>query len=108
MALGGSRARLLREQLMESLLITAAGGALGLLLAAGLTRWLLSTRTDIPRAEAIHVDGAVALFVAVAIAGCALIAGLIPALSSREMQITAALRESSRTQSGGRGRTGNS
>jgi predicted permease len=105
MALGGSRMRLLREQLMESSLITALGGGMGLLFAAGLTRWLLSTRTDIPRAEAIHGDGMVALFVVAAVGGCALISGLIPALSSRKMEVTGALRESSRPQSGSSGRT---
>ncbi len=41
-ALGGSRMRLLREQVVESTLLSAAGGLLGLLLADGILRWLIS------------------------------------------------------------------
>jgi predicted permease len=104
MALGGSRLRLIREQIVESTILAAAGGLLGLLLASGILRWLISTRDDIPRADAIHMDGVVILFALVAILGCGLLAGLIPALTSRDARVLAALQESSRSHSGGRGR----
>ncbi len=103
-ALGGNRARLIREQVVESLMLAIAGGALGLLLAQGILRWLIATRDDIPRAETIHIDGVVILFALVAIAGCGLIAGLIPALASKHKQVLTALQESSRSYSGSRGR----
>ena len=83
-ALGGSRLRLLREQIIESMVLSAAGGLLGLLTADGILRWLIGTRDDIPRADSIHMDAVVALFALVAIAGCGLLAGLIPALSARD------------------------
>lgn len=101
-ALGGSRLRLLREQIIESTLLSAIGGALGLVLAAGIIRWLVSTRDDMPRASAVHMDGAVALFALAAIAGCGILAGLIPALSGRDVQILTTLQESGRSHSGGR------
>ncbi|HEX3986801.1 MAG TPA: ABC transporter permease [Acidobacteriaceae bacterium] len=101
-ALGGSRLRLLREQIVESTLLSAAGGALGLILAAGIVRWLVSTRDDMPRAYAVHMDGAVAVFALAAIAGCGLLAGLIPALTSRDSQVLTTLQESGRSHSGGR------
>jgi hypothetical protein len=81
-ALGGSRARLVREQIIESLMLSCAGGAFGFLLrvrdpAAG---WC-KTRNDIPRADSIHIDGVVILFATGVMLACGFLAGLIPALS---------------------------
>ncbi|HSY03563.1 MAG TPA: ABC transporter permease [Acidobacteriaceae bacterium] len=103
-ALGGSRIRLIREQVTESTLLSCASGLLGLVFADGLVRWLISTREDIPRADAIHMDGVVMLFALAAIAGCGLLAGLIPALTSRDTKVLTALQEQGRSHSGGRGR----
>lgn len=103
-ALGGTRWRLIREQVFESTLLSAAGGLLGLLVARGILQWLIGTRDDIPRADAIHMDGVVMLFALAAIMGCGVLAGLIPALTSRDARVLTALQESSRSYSGGRGR----
>jgi predicted permease len=81
-ALGGGRLRLLRERLVESLILSAAGGALGLLLAWIALGWLVHVRGDMNRVEAIHIDGTVAAFTVGVIALCALFSGLISALSS--------------------------
>ncbi|MGA8910329.1 MAG: FtsX-like permease family protein, partial [Acidobacteriaceae bacterium] len=51
-----------------------------------------------------HMDGVVMLFALAAILGCGLLAGLIPALTSRDTRVLTALQESSRSYSGGRGR----
>ena len=101
-ALGGSRLRLLREQIVESTLLCGIGGALGLVLAAGIVQWLVKTRDDLPRAYAVHMDGTVALFALAAIAGCGILAGLIPALNSRDAHLLTTLQESGRSHSGGR------
>jgi predicted permease len=101
-ALGGSRMRLLREQVVESTLLSCAGGLLGLLVAEGIVHWLISTREEIPRANAIHMDWVVIAFALAAILGCGLLAGLIPALTSRDTQVLTALQESGRSHSGGR------
>lgn len=103
-ALGGSRMRLLRERLMESLLLSAAGGALGLTLAWSALQWLVQARHDMNRVEAIHIDGVVAAFTTAAIALCAMFSGLISALSSGAPQIQGALQEGSRGHSGGTAR----
>jgi predicted permease len=105
-ALGGGRLRLLRERLIESLLLTAAGGACGLLLAFGAVRWLVLARPDMNRIEAIRMDGLVALFTVAVIALCALFSGLISAFGVREGKVLAALNESSRSHSGGTARAG--
>jgi putative ABC transport system permease protein len=105
-ALGGGRLRLIRERIIESLLLTAAGGALGLLLAWASLQWLMHARQDMHRVESIHIDGTVLAFALGAIALCALFAGLISAFSSAGKQILATLQESSRAQSPGRAKAG--
>jgi predicted permease len=103
-ALGGSRVRLLRERLVESLILSAAGGALGLVLAWIALGWLVHVRHDMNRVEAIHIDGTVAVFTLVVIALCALFSGLVSALSSNGTHVMVALQESSRSHSGGTAR----
>ncbi len=83
-ALGGGRLRLLRERLMESLLLSTAGGALGLLLAVIALRWLMRSRQEMSRVESIHIDAAVAAFTIGIIALCALFAGVISAATVRD------------------------
>jgi predicted permease len=101
-ALGGSRARLIREQVIQSLILSIAGGTIGLFFASITLQWLISTRDDIPRADAIHMDGIVFLFAFGVMLACGLFAGLIPALSSSDKQVLKTLHESSRSLSGGR------
>lgn len=103
-ALGGSRLRLLRQHLMESLLLSAAGGAVGFLLACGVLQWFVSVRHDMARVEAICVDGAVAVFAAGLVLLCAAFAGLISSLSSKSNEVLSSLRESSRAHSAGHAR----
>ena len=105
-ALGGGRLRLIRERIIESLLLSTAGGALGLLLAWAAVGWLVHARQDMHRVEAIHIDGVVVAFAFGAIALCTLLAGLISAVSSAGKQILATLQESSRAQSPGRAKAG--
>lgn len=103
-ALGGSRLRLMRSTLLESLLLSTAGGVAGLALAAGGLRWLVAVRTDIPRAEDIHLDGWAMLFALGVVFLCALLAGLFPALAATDRHILRSLQANSRTQAGSTGR----
>ena len=99
-ALGGSRLTLILEQMVESLLICFSGGALGLLLSLLATKWIATHMPSLPRANEIHVDGAVFLF-SVGIAFlAALLAGLLPAISSTGKDVLGALQDSSRSASG--------
>ncbi len=104
-ALGGSKLRLLRQHLMESLLICAVGGVLGFFLAAGVLRWFVAVRHDVPRSDSIAVDGVVAAFTLGLVIVCAAFAGAVSSLSIRGEQALQALRESSRSQSAGVART---
>ncbi len=103
-ALGGSRLQLLRERLMESLLISACGGVLGLGLAQVAVAWLVSTRHEMTRVDAIHLDTTVVIFAAGLILLCALFAGLISAANVTRSQPSAVLQESSRSAGAGHAR----
>lgn len=104
-AMGGGRMRLLREHLMESFLLSAAGGVAGLALAFGAIAWLVRTREDMARVGAIRIDGAVAAFTVGVIVLCALFSGLISALNAGDKHVLLALHEASRANSAGGTRT---
>src|SRR6185437_5957979 len=103
-ALGGGRMRLIRERLIESLLLSAAGAALGLLLAWAALEWLIHARPDMNRVEAIRFDAVAAAFTLAVIILCALFSGIISAFSSGRGNLLAGLQESSRAHSAGRSR----
>lgn len=93
-ALGASRARLIREQLIESLLIAGVGCVLALVGS----RWLLSVIVsvmppEVPRSGEISLDGRVALVGMLLGLFAAIAAGLIPALRGSGVDPSAALRD---------------
>jgi predicted permease len=103
-ALGGGRMRLLRERILESFLLSAAGGILGVVLANAAIAWLIHTRQDMNRVDGIHIDAAVAAFTLAAIVLCALFSGLISVWSINSKSILAPLQDSSRGNSGSQSR----
>ena len=105
-ALGGGKLRLLRERLIESMLLSLGGGSLGLLLAWGALQWLVHVRVDMNRIETIHVDAVVVAFTVAAIAFCAAFSGAIVAFSIGGSHMFSALQESSRAHSAGVARVG--
>lgn len=105
-ALGGGWFRMMRERILESVVLSTAGGALGLLLAIGALQWLVTTRHDMNRIEAIHIGAVEIAFVLAAIAATAFFAGIISALSSKLKDVVTGLQDSSRTMSSGRARAG--
>jgi putative ABC transport system permease protein len=100
-ALGGGWLRLVRERLLESLLLSAAGGAMGLLLAIAALQWLTRIRHEMSRVESIRIDAVVAAFTVGIIVLCALFSGFIAAFSTSSKRILGALHEASRSVSGG-------
>ena len=101
-ALGAGRLRLLRQMLTESLLLSLAGGAAGLLLAYSCTGFLLSlfpnniANLSIPTVETIPVDARVLVFTIAATLLTGLIFGLVPALRSSGLDVNQTLKESGR------------
>jgi predicted permease len=104
-ALGAGRWRLLRQSLTESLLLSLAGGGLGLLLAAWVTRAALDALpTGLPRAAEVELDLRVLLFTLVVSMLTGVLAGLAPALKTSQGRLSETLKEGGRGASGGRGR----
>jgi len=96
-ALGAQRATLIREQMTESVLICTAGGAAGILLSILATQSLAKEWRNLPTAQSIHLDGAVIAFACILMFAAALIAGLLPALSTTGKKMMKALQTSART-----------
>ena len=94
-ALGAGRGALIRQLLVESLVLSVAAGLLGLVLASVATSALLSLVPDIlPRARSVHLDAAVLGFsLAVSLASGVLF-GLVPALSASDLDLEGTLRGS--------------
>ena len=101
-ALGAGPRRLIRQLLTESVLLSLAGGALGLVLARVAVRVLVALApVDLPRAADIRVNTAAFLFAFVAALLAGMMVGIVPALYASRNDPNAALKESSRTTSSG-------
>ena len=103
-ALGGTRWRLIREHLTESLVLSITGGALGLLFCWAALAWLQHSKIDIARAQEIHLDWWALAFVIAISTVTGLIAGLIPSLGLHTGQLLESLQSSSRSHNSGRSR----
>ncbi|HWO02857.1 MAG TPA: ABC transporter permease [Blastocatellia bacterium] len=97
-ALGGSRWRLVRQMLAESLLIAGGGAVLGILLAQLGIDLLSRIRPDnLPRIESIRIDRVVLAFTALATIVAAAAFGILPALRASRPNVMEVLRRSGRT-----------
>lgn len=105
MALGGSNFRLLRQHLMECLLLSGAAGVVGCALAYWLLKWIVIARPDMARVEAIHMDGFAALFALGLIVLCAAFSGLLSSFFMRGNNMLSSLQDASRSNSTGNRRT---
>lgn len=84
-ALGASRGRIVRQMLVEGLVLAAAGGSLGILAAVVGVRALVGANvTQIPRLEEVGVDLRVLAFAIALTALAGIVFGLAPALALRE------------------------
>jgi putative ABC transport system permease protein len=102
-AIGGSRARLVRQFLTESLLLSFGGGALGLLLAHGIVAGLVAVGPrDFPRLQEVHLDGPVLAFTFLACVAAGLLFGVAPALRFRDRDVGLAVREGRQSTEGPR------
>lgn len=102
-ALGASRGRLAAQLLVESLLLSLGGGALGLLLAwAGVGPLTSLLPAGFPRASEIAVDGRVALFALGATLLTGVLFGTLPSLRLARAGAPGVMRESGRGNTQGR------
>ncbi|HUH12762.1 MAG TPA: ABC transporter permease [Longimicrobiales bacterium] len=105
LALGISRGRLLRQTLLESLVLAALGGGAALLV----TRWGGDVVRRVLLPEVTWTDsvvgGSVLLFVAVAAVLTGLLSGVVPAIQASRPRLTEALKSGARGTSAAGGRT---
>jgi putative ABC transport system permease protein len=99
-ALGASRGRLLRQLLTESVVMAAAGGALGLVLSATLTDTILRLIPNLPRGSQVAPDATVVVFTATVSIVTGILFGSAPAWRISRTDVRATLSESTRTGDG--------
>jgi predicted permease len=104
-ALGAGQGRLIQQLLTESVLLAAAGGALGLLLAyLGTRAALTALPTTLPRASEIRLDGRVLGFTVAISFLVGILFGLVPTLRTTRPNLQETLKEGGRGASGARHR----
>jgi putative ABC transport system permease protein len=99
-AIGGSRGRIIRQLLTESVVLSVVGGLIGLFVGWAGIRGLLSINTaGLPRVgqngDLVGLDWRVAGFTILVSLATGVLFGLIPALQSSKADLTTTLKESS-------------
>ena len=90
-AVGGGRARLIRQLITESVLLSFVGAALGIGIAVVAVRWLVSVMpAGIPRLEEIAVNGSVLLVTGAVAVITGLLFGIVPAIRATSASTAAA------------------
>jgi putative ABC transport system permease protein len=103
LALGAGKWRLVRQILTESVLLSVAGGAAGLLVASGTRHLLLLLRPQsLPQFNVIETDGRVLLFTLFVSVSTGILFGLVPALRGTGFDLQPALHSSSRNTTTGK------
>src|SRR5207245_1006026 len=102
-ALGASRSRLVRQLLVESLILATGGAAVGTLLAWGGLKFLVALMPQeiIPAESVIQLNTPVLAFTLGVAVLTALVFGLVPALKAARKDINDPLRDSGKGISGG-------
>jgi putative ABC transport system permease protein len=91
--LGASRGRIVQQLLVESLVLSFIGAALGLLLAsAGIDVFVLLAASAIPRSAEVRLDAGVLVFAAALAGLTAIVFGLAPAWMSSGKELHESLR----------------
>ena len=100
-ALGGSRGRLIRQMLTESLVLSAAGAGVGILLAMSSVRLLKANGPEnVPRLQDVAIDPIVLAFTALCAVGAAFLFGLVPALRASRPDVHDVLKRGGRSAAG--------
>src|SRR5262245_20176235 len=96
LALGASRARMIRQMLTESMILSLVSGVVGVLTAVAALRFVRFLPVPIPRLAEVQVDWTVLSFALLMSLLAGLGFGLVPALQSSKAEIAAAIREGAR------------
>jgi putative ABC transport system permease protein len=101
-ALGASNARIVRQLLTESFVVTALGAAAGLALAyAGVRVLQTQGASKLPRLESVPFDSHVLAFASIVLLVSGVMLGVAPAVRLARTDLKTLMNESGRTASGG-------
>jgi predicted permease len=105
LAMGASRARIVRQLLIESLTLALLGGAAGVLIAAWMVNGMafFIPATDLPIALTAAINGPVLGFMVLLALLAGVLFGLVPALQATRPGLIEALKEGSRSNTGAAG-----
>lgn len=95
-ALGATRARIVAQLLVESLLLAFGGAALGLVVARVAMQFLVSAPAQIPRLQNTTLNVPVVMFTLGLAVVCAIVFGLIPAWRASKLDLQQTLRDGGR------------
>ncbi len=102
LAIGARAAALLRQTMLESLVLSITGGILGLVLAAATLRLGVNLLPDtLPRLDDISMDWRVAIFALAVALLTGIVCGLAPGFAALRTDVNRALREGGRTGTAG-------
>lgn len=105
-ALGAGRGAVVRQFVVESVLLTVAGGALGLFLAYGGVQLLRGINPEsVPRLDLVRVDGLVIAFTTMVALTLGVLLGFVPGFHAARSDINSVLRDGGRGSTGGGGRS---
>ena len=101
-ALGAGRVRLVRQLLTEAVVLGGVGAAIGVAIAYGATRALVAAEpANIPRLREVGVNGVVVAFTFAIGISTSVLFGILPALQFSGKRLPSALRDSTRSGTGG-------
>ena len=96
LAMGASRARMIRQLLTESMILSLVSGIVGVLTAMAALHFVQFLPARIPRLAEVQVDWTVLAFALLVSLLAGLGFGLVPALQSSKAEIAVAIREGAR------------
>lgn len=103
-AMGASRFGIIRQVLVESVVLSLCGGAVGIALSVVLLKTMLHfVPQNLPRLDQVSVDGKVLVFAALASVLTGVLFGVLPAWRMSKLDPSLALREGTRNVTSGRG-----
>jgi putative ABC transport system permease protein len=100
-ALGGSRSRLVLQFFIETILLSIAGGVVGMLLAYSAARFFIANaQLGVPRLQNLEIDGWVLGYSVFACVATGLLFGIVPAVHAWRVDLTGSLQETGFSSSG--------
>ena len=104
-ALGAERSRIIRQVLVEAMILALVAACAGILLAFATTHLVIAAAPEaLPRLDELSVDATVVAFgIGIALAS-ALLFGVLPAIQSSSSTLSESLKEGTRSATSSRGR----